>query len=316
MKTIFCILFSMSLLFTLACCSSDEDNSSVINDGLIPRQLTITQHDVSTRSLNELTRASLFLKNDGTLGASWQAGDKLTYCNLSCLYLYQIGAVSEVIGTLEAENDGLNSNLSGSVSCTNGDDLVVIYPTKGTFVTTTNDATYTFPLCGQNGKLDDLAANYHLICGLVPVEVDNPNDKIAKGSITMKSLLAVCKFSFVDSNNNEKIPIDVLTISYGNNQYNYNDQDTYPQSVSFTVSESIQQNLIEAKGVVSNDKLVINPMDIENEVYVVLAPTRTRSFVFCVQSSNGEMYSGTFEDEINGDEFIDATGLPLTKVTN
>lgn len=300
----------LSALVVLAACagcsSSNEEEEAVRDDGRRRCQLTVTPVDdaESTRTLLDLTRATL-LPNGNTLGASWTEGDRMACCNLSAIPPFP----NIPVGTVElvAESTAQKSRFTGSLTCTNGDYIAVVYP-YDTFENGDNCAEYMLPLTGQDGTLETIARKYHLICGVTSVSVGA--DYIANALILMKPLLTICRFSFVDE---EETPLSVqtLTISYTKDGSGFN-AGTYPQSASIVVSQSNAQESVVAQGVSGADKLSLSASG-KTEVYVALLPTGKRSFTFEVTTPDGNTYSGTASAKQNEGEFVIASGLKLSK---
>ena len=291
--------------------TSCSDNDTVSpDDGVKVRRLTITMTgDAAARQL--LTRATL--TDDGsTLSAEWtgteggRTGDELTYCNLN----WPKGD-DEIpyYGPLTALSTAETSQLSGNVECAGGDYLAVVYP--ATTFTTNED--YTISLAGQDGTLTGLAKNYHHIFG--KAYVTSVTDDTAEAMVTMKSLLTVCKFSFVEKTTEVAIPVETLIISYGANGY-YSSIDTYPQSATVAIGVNKAQDDVHATGVNGSEKLTITcPSGGLNEVYVALLPTQNEAsttYNFKVTNSNGT-YTGTAKATLKEGEYVVATGLKLTK---
>ena len=301
----------LSALVVLAACagcsSSNEEEEAVSDDGRHQCQLTVTPVDDAdaTRSLFDLTRATL-LPEGNTLGASWTEGDRMGCCNLSMIPPYPIS-----VGTVElvAESTAQKSRFTGSLTCTNGDYIAVVYP-YDTFENGDNCAEYMLPLTGQDGTLETIARKYHLICGVTSVSVGA--DNIANALILMKPLLTICRFSFVDE---EETPLSVqtLTLSYTKNGSGF-EADTYPLSASIAVSQSYAQESVVARGVPGPDKLVLTASG-QTEVYVALLPTGKRSFTFEVTTPDGKAYSGTASAKLNEGEFVIAP-LKLSEKSN
>ena len=305
MKTRILLLALVVLAACASCSSSNEEEKAVSDDGRRLCQLTVTPVDdaESTRTLFDLTRATL-LPNGNTLGASWTEGDRMGCCNLSTIPPFP----DIPVGTVElvAESTAQKSRFTGSLTCKNGDYIAVVYP-KNTFENGDNCAEYTLPLTGQDGTLETIAQRYHLICGVTNVAVGE--DNIASALISMKPLLTICRFAFVDD---EGTPLSVqtLTSSYTKNGSGFN-AGTYPQSASIVVSQSNAQESVVAEGVPGSDILSLNVSG-KTEVYVALLPTGKRSFTFEVTTPDGKAYSGTASAKLNEGEFVIAP-LKLSK---
>ena len=139
MKNIYFIHVIFLSLILSGCTSSDDE--ALVNDGERKlRQLTITQveNDAATRSLFDLTRASLTENEaDNTLSASWTEGDKLSLCILTDLTF----SPSRSVGTLTALENAETSAFSTTIieSFTNLIDLL----SNGTTIFPSSDITPT-----------------------------------------------------------------------------------------------------------------------------------------------------------------------------
>lgn len=296
------------MLAGLTACSGDDDTATdgsapqTADDGVKMRRLTITEAEGGAAEARQaLTRASL-TEDDG-LTAKWTAGDALTYCNLSRVDHSNSGAPYS--GSLTAVSTATTSQFTGDVYCLAGDYLAVVYPAT-TFET--NDS-YTISLTGQNGTLSKLATNYHYVFGKATVtEVTETTANATIGK--MKSLLTVCKFSFKDKNTGDAIPIKSLSISYSTGDSN---NGKYPQSATVAIGVNTAQNDVHATGADITAPLTITASG-QTEVYVALLPTAAQStFNFTVSDGNGNTYSGTANATLVEGEYVDATGLKLTK---
>lgn len=272
-----------------SCTSDDEEEQITEQDGRRMHHLTIV--DVP------MTRATLTDNGGNTLGAAWKVDgenvDKATYLNLS-----EVLQTNLYYGDLRASNSGSTATFSGDVWCRNLDKLAIIYPTMDDF---TDNGSYTITLDGQKGTLDDLAQNYHYVYGVGEITVDNANPDNASGTISsMKSLLAVCKFTFKDKDTNTAIPVKTLNVGY------YDTERNVPTVYSHTATLTP----IKEKGAIKD---IVNPADIElvpgtfsglltvtlpatvttDSVYVALLPVNEKSdFYFSVTGSEGT-FTGT-----------------------
>ncbi|MBQ1665110.1 MAG: hypothetical protein II061_03515, partial [Bacteroidaceae bacterium] len=161
------------------------------------------------------------------------------------------------------------------------------------------------------GSLATLATDYHYMYGLATV--NSVTNSTAEASGKMKSLLAVCKFSFKDENNNG-ISVKELKISYGGNGFD-GDFGTYPQTANVTCN--INQEAVFADAVRSNDPLIIQTVrgsdsQYPTDVYVALLPVTTRTFRFNVTDANGNKYTGVAQATLNAGEYVVAS-LPVKK---
>lgn len=290
-------LLGCTVLAGMTACSGDDDITLPIDDGVKVRRLTITQTDDNTE-----TRATLTDGDDG-LTAKWTAGDALTYCNLSRT---QGDDVTPYSGGLTAASTAVVSQFTGNVLCGNGDYLAVVYPAT-TFTTHTE---YTISLTGQDGTLATLATRYHYVFGkaLVTAVTDNTADATIG---RMKSLLTVCKFSFVDKSNDAAIPIKTLTVSYGGSS---SDAGKYPQTATVSIGVNMAQADVHATGATATEPLTVTCPSAQEAVYVALLPTSAqRTFSFTVTDGSGKTYSGTAKAKLTEGDYVVATGLKLTQ---
>ncbi|MBR0049124.1 MAG: hypothetical protein IJP74_07395 [Prevotella sp.] len=302
-----CMLGGM-MLAGMTACSGDNDTAENSDDGVKVRRITITQTEEAAEARQMATRATL-TEGDGLLTASWTKGDGLTYCNLSrTQYNVQTGTNEPVFGNLTAASTAVTTQFTGDVSCSIGDYLAVVYPAT-TFV---NNDKYTISLAGQDGTLTKLATSYHYVYGKAYVK--SVTDKTANATIgKMKSLLTVCKFSFVNKDDGAAIPIKSLTISYGGTG---EDAGTYPQSATVKIIDEtngiLEQENVHATGVTGSEALTISASG-QTEVYVaLLRTTNSRTYNFTVTNSSGT-YTGTAKATLTEGEYVEATGLRLTK---
>ena len=293
-------------------CSGDDDTKSTKETEKAPvenevkvRRLTITEADDGAAEARQaLTRASL-TEDDG-LTAKWTAGDALTYCNLSRMQ-YNGEEDVPVSGNLTATTTATTSQFTGNVECRKGDYLAVVYPAT----TFTTNSQYTITLSGQDGTLAGLATRFHYVYGkaLVTAVTEATADATMP---KMKSLLTVCKFSFVDKATNEAIPVKSLSISYGGNG---SDAGKYPQTATVSIGVNTAQADVHATGAAgSSEALTVTCSTAQDAVYVALLPTAAaRTFSFSVSDGSGNSYTGTAKATLTEGEYVEATGLRLTK---
>ena len=288
------------MLAGLTACSGDDDATDMPDDGVKVRRMTITQTDnAAVRQM--LTRATL-TEDDG-ITASWTTGDRLTYCNLSRTNPSDDDVYS---GPLTATSSAATSQFTGNVTCNAGDYLAVVYP-AATFVT---NESYTISLSGQDGTLGTLATNYHYVYG--KAYVTSVTDNTANATMEkMKSLLTVCKFSFVDKASGKAIPIQTLAIAYGGTG---SDAGTYPQTATVAIGANMAQTDVHATGVAGSSPLLLEGAGEATAVFVALLPTSgQRTFNFTVTDGSDNTYTGTAKATLTEGEYIVATGLKLTK---
>ena len=298
------------MLAGLTACSGDDDTATNDNapqtadDGVKVRRLTITEADDGAAEARQaLTRASL-TEDDG-LTAKWTAGDALTYCNLSRVD-YGNGD-APYSGGLTAASTAATSRFTGNVACSAGDYLAVVYPAT-TFET---KDSYTISLSGQDGTLAGLATRFHYVYG--KALVNSVTDATADATMPkMKSLLTVCKFSFVNKDGGAVIPIKSLSISYGGIG---GDAGTYPQTATVAIGANTEQADVHATGAAgSSEALTVTCSTAQDAVYVALLPTaEQRTFSFTVSDGSGNSYTGTAKATLTEGEYVEATGLKLTK---
>ena len=298
------------MLAGLTACSGDDDTATNDNapqatdDGVKVRRLTITEADDGAAEARQaLTRASL-TEGDG-LTAKWTAGDALTYCNLSRVDYGNDEAPYS--GGLTAASTAATSQFTGNVTCSAGDYLAVVYPAA----TFTTNSQYTIALSGQDGTLAGLATRFHYVYG--KAQVTAVTDAAAEATMPkMKSLLTVCKFSFVNKDGGAVIPVKTLTISYGSTG---SDKGTYPQTATVAIGANTEQADVHATGAAgSSEALTVTCSTAQEAVYVALLPTAAqRTFSFSVSDGSGNSYTGTAKATLAEGEYVEATGLKLTK---
>lgn len=188
----------------LTSCSSDDNESESTEqptDGRKLRQLTIAEVPITRATLTD---------NTSSLSATWSAGDEATYFNLSSFSTTKIDR-----GTLTANSSTTTSSFTGGVVCGQQDQIALIYPSVSIDETSASTrGTFTINLSGQAGMLADIATKYHFVYGIG--EVTSVTGTTATATISsMKSLLAVCEFTFSDGSNT--IPVKRLNIGYADN---------------------------------------------------------------------------------------------------
>ena len=300
------------MLAGLTACSGDDDTATNDNapqtadDGVKVRRLTITEVDNGAAEARQaLTRASL-TEDDG-LTAKWTAGDALTYCNLS--RVNQGNSEAPYSGGLTAASTAATSQFTGNVTCSAGNELAVVYPAA----TFTTNSQYTIALSGQDGTLAGLATRFHYVYG--KALVNSVTDATADATMEkMKSLLTVCKFSFINKEGGAAIPIKSLSISYGGTG---SDAGNYPQTATVAIKDDsiIKEPAdVHAAGVEGDGALTVTCPSVQDAVYVALLPTAAeRTFRFTVTDGSGNSYTGTAKAKLTEGEYVEATGLKLTK---
>ena len=280
----------------LTSCSSDDNESESTEqptDGRKLRQLTIT--DVP------ITRAML-TDNTTSLGATWSAGDKATYFNLT-----SYNSTVMHFGTLISSKEATESTFTGTVQCAQGEKIALFYPATDPFTSGSDRGTFAINLSGQKGTLEDVANNYHYIYGVGVIT--SVTDNTANATIaSMKSLLAVCKFTFKDKNTNADIPVKELTIGYGNEKY----------PLAGTVKPFDNASSVVANPAAASTWTIPLTVTLVDEkvdgVYVALFPCGNEDrekFHFTVTGSAGT-YTGIATAKLNAGKFYPVT-LNLTK---
>lgn len=315
-KMTYWLLYGLVIVAGTACSGSDDDVTvkpedevtTTPDDGVKVRRLTITETDGSSADARPvLTRASL-VEDDG-LSASWTAGDRLTYCNLMrTQYNGQTDADEPVFGSLTAASTAATSQFMGDVTCRQGDYLAVVYPAT----TFTTNSGYTITLSGQDGTLGKLATSYHYVYGKAYVTA--VTETMANATMErMKSLLTVCKFSFVDKTTGDAIPVKTLEISYGGSG---SDAGKYPQTATVAIKDGStikEQVNVHATEIAGSTPLTITCATAQEAVYVALLPTvAARTFNFTVTNAGGT-YTGSANAWLKEGEYVAATGLKLTE---
>lgn len=314
-------LLGSMVIAGITACSGDDDTTVTKEKEIEPaenevavRRLTITEvKGAAAEAKQALTRATL-AEDDGELTASWKTGDGLTYCNLMRTKHVMTPEEDDIpiSGNLTATTAAATSQFTGYVACIKGDYLAVVYPAT-TFET---NESYTISLAGQDGTLATLATNFHYVYGRA--HVTSVTETTANATMEkMKSLLTVCKFSFVNKEGGAAIPIQTLTISYGGTG---SDVGRYPQSATVAVIDEEDDSIIKAqadvhaKGVEGSiDALSISCPTAQEAVYVALLPTaEKRTFNFTVTNPSGT-YTGWARAKLIEGKYEVATGLELTK---
>ncbi len=337
------LLCCLAALLTASCSSDNDDttlpeeehDTAAPDNGRKLRTITIRQVD------DDATRATL-TDNDGTeLIPSWKEGDKVRWANMSTINADGEGLTSGY--NLEAKESKLKTYFTGTVECGAYDNLAIIYPAMAdkefgqVFGGGGNGYYYTISLSGQDGTLEKLAKDYHYV--YADAHITDVTETTAKAEMKKTvSLLAVCKFSFLDENN-KAININTLDISYGGMSSSGYPATGYPATarVHFWTNQMIGQDNVKATPVASNNPLTVTVSPAKEVVYVALLPTYSdpqsgsvvsgapgeRTFNFTVSGTveeNGVQVSGTFTGSakatLNAGEYVVATGLKLKKNNN
>jgi len=339
------IVCSSLLFLGTACSTANNPDQPKQQAELKPRTLIVTQTtslpspprgeapspwrvkgsarlDVQWTSIEPLGVRSLpqatITENGGVLDVLWSIGDEVFYRNLSHNEFVDAGNNPVPLsGTLSADKEASIASFSGDrVWCTASDQLALIYPNNPadfTFYDNPLRASYTISVAGQDGSLETLAEKYHHIYGIasvVSVTETTANAELAQ----MKSLMTVCKFSFVDGSGN-KLPISSLEIGYYTN--GTSNDGKYPQdgTVSIAHNTPVESVHVEPNEETLTSPLTITPDGSPEEVYVALFPTIYAEdgviYKFTVTSTTGAAtdgtYTGTAKAVLNEGEFVPAT---------
>lgn len=281
----FCLL---SFTTMQTSCSSDDEQESTEQptDGPKLRQLTITGVPI-TRA--ELTDAGT------SLSAKWKKDDQATYFNLSTFTSSNID-----YGTLTASSSAATSSFTGTVSCEENHKIALFYPATDPIISGTERGKFSITLSGQKGTLDDIATRYHYVYGVGTVT--SVTETTAYAAISqMRSLLSVCKFTFIDKDSNESIPVERLSIGYGDNA-----SVGYPQTAMLKPGESKV-----VAGAPSGLLTIELDAETSDGVYVALLPCEADDFYFSATGSKGT-YSGTAQAKLSAGGYYPAT-LKLAK---
>lgn len=286
-------LFSFSVALTS--CSSDEEQEPSPDSRKL-RQLTISEVPFTRATLKD---------NTTTLAAEWNEGDAATYFNLS-----SYNSSNMDYGSLIASSGAATSAFTGTVRCIAGDNLALLYPAAEPIILGSDRGMFPITLAGQKGTLEDIAANFHYTYGVGTVT--SVTDGTANATISsMKSLLAVCKFTFKDGENNP-IPVKRLEISYAENypELGLLSTDYYP--LSGKVKPAVDATTVVANPVGQGQSegdapLTIN-LDSETSdgVYVALFPVTDKLFYFTVTNSIGT-YTGTASAKLKAGKYYPVT---------
>lgn len=288
-------------------CSSDDDESESTEqptDGRKLRQLTIT--DVP------ITRATL-TDNATSLGAIWNAHDEATYFNLSSFSDSNIDK-----GTLTANSSESTSSFTEGVVCGQQDQIALIYPTVSIDESSApTRGTFNIDLSGQAGTLADIAAKYHFVYGIG--EVTSVTKTTATATISsMKSLLAVCKFTFNDGSNT--IPVKTLSIEYADMLNNTLYKSCYPLTGTVNPFKKVNnvttivpiEDISVTADPPSDTRLTFNFGDAPaGVVYAALFPVSSKLFHFTVTNNDGT-YTGTATANLKAGKYY-PVNLKLTK---
>lgn len=181
-------------------------------------------------------------------------------------------------------------------------------PTRGTF---------TIDLSGQAGTLADIATRYHFVYGIG--DVTSVTESTATATISsMKSLLAVCKFTFNDGSNT--IPVKRLDIGYADATYEYFETG-YPPTGTVNPFKKVD----DVTTIVPLEEICVtaaSPSDYpltfdfgdqtSDVVYAALFPVSSQLFHFTVTTNDEGIYTGTATATLKAGKYY-PVNLKLTK---
>ena len=305
-----------SLLFLgTACSTTNNPDQPKQKAELKPRTLIVTEVESQKSKVERRLPQATITDKGETLDALWSIDVEVFYRNLSHNEFVDAGNNPVPLsGTLSADKEASIASFSGGrVWCTASDQLALIYPNNPAdfaFYDNPLRAEYTISVAGQDGSLETLAEKYHHMYGIasvVSVTETTANAELAQ----MKSLMTVCKFSFVDESNN-KLPINSLEIGYYTN--GTSNDGKYPQdgTVSIAHNTPVENVHVEPNDAALTSPLTITPDGSPEEVYVALFPQTELIYKFTVTSGENT-YTGTAKAVLNEGEFVPAIGLKLTK---
>ena len=303
-----------SLLFLGTACSTNNPDQPKQQAELKPRTLIVTEVESQKSKVERRLPQATITDKGETLDALWSIGDEVFYRNLSYSYDYYQDNTQPLYGTLRADKAERIASFAGDrVWCAPNDQLALIYPKIDRSAMDISEvesqltAKYTISVAGQDGSLATLAKDFHHIYGIasvVSVTETTANAELAQ----MKSLLTVCKFSFVDKDHQgTSLPISSLSISVSDGYY----VGTYPQQGTVSIAQNISTwNVSVDPERKASDKggkpLTITPKGTPKEVYVALFPDMGATYSFTVTNSDGT-YTGTATATLNEGEFVPAT---------
>ena len=317
------VICSSLLMLGTACSTNNNPDQPKQQAELKPRTLivqTSPQPSPQERGIQRLPQATI-TDEGGTLDAIWSIGDEVFYRNLSYSYDYYVNDDNSkpLYGTLYADKEASIASFSGDrVWCDKTNQLALIYPVPDpsafTFHANLLTAEYTISVAEQDGTLATLAKDFHHIYGIasvVSVTETTANAELAQ----MKSLLTVCKFSFVDETApGTLLPISSLQIGYYTN--GTPNDGKYPQDGTVSIAQNTPVESVHVEPNELTSPLTITPAGNPTEVYVALFPDMGATYSFTVTSTTGAATDGTYTGEatatLKEGEYVVAP-LTLTK---
>ena len=314
------VICSSLLFLGTACSTTNNPDQPKPQAELKPRTLIVTEVESRKSKVERRLPQATITENGDVLDALWNAGDEVFFRNLSYSYdFYEEDAGKPLYGTLRADKAERIASFTGDrVWCAEEDQLALIYPNNPadfTFHDSPLSAEYTISVAGQDGSLATLAKDFHHIYGIASVV--SVTETTAKAELAeMKSLMTVCKFSFVDQTApGTPLPITSLQIKKGGTGSPY--IGTYPQQGTVSIAQNVSAWDVSVEPewkttAAGGTPLTITPAGNPTEVYVALFPDDGATYSFTV-TSGGNTYTGTATATLNEGEYVPATGLRLVK---
>ena len=215
-------------------------------------------------------------------------------------------------GVLTASSSAETSTFTGKVYCNTGDNVALFYPQQEVPTQGTNRGKFTISLNGQDGKLETIAKKFHYVYGVATVT--SVTESTANATINnMQSLLAVCKFTFVDETN-APIPVKTLTVNYYDNRFG--SSLGYPLTATLTPTADVGSLAYPVQGDDNwsdNGLSIVLESETSDGVYVALFPYSLTGYLhFSVTNSSGT-YTGTAKATLNAGNYYPVT-LKLNKL--
>ena len=304
------------MTFLAASCGSNTPDQPKQQPELKPRTLIVTQTEAAHTPVRRICNATI-TEEDGALNALWSVGDEVSYRNLSReAYSDPTEGSVPLSGTLRADKAEKIASFTGErVWCTERDQIALVYPTVKAFDFHDSPltASYTISLKGQDGTLATLASKYHHIYGIANVTSVTGTTANADLAV-MKSLLTVCKFSFVDKDG-DTLAIDELSIAYvGGSGSAYDGK--YPQTGTVAIAQNTPTADVTVTPATPSGALTIDPgTPSPKAVYVALFPEGGDTPYRFTVTSGSYTYTGNATANLTEGEFVTAT-LKLKKQSN
>ncbi|MDO5341076.1 MAG: hypothetical protein Q4F69_01290 [Bacteroidia bacterium] len=171
MKRIFVIMMLACTAFFATQCKKAKVDS-------LPGSLSGETIDVTLRVDNNGSRTGI----TPTGIVTWNAGDKI----------YVVGAKDGLLGFVTAQNSGASAYFTGSIS-KGGNNQIFHYYYVGN--NTFSNADYNYNVANQNGDIETITANSHLMHGESQSEIAPGTTDL--GAIEMTSMIALARLNFM-----------------------------------------------------------------------------------------------------------------------